>query len=60
MTSVLNGSLFFLADCAALGIVPPSVLAARARKPAVAVAALLVAAFVTYVLLAAAADLPRK
>ncbi len=60
MTSFLSGSLFFLAGCAALGIVPPSVLAARARKPAVAVAALLVAAFVIYVLLAAAANLPRE
>lgn len=59
MTSFLSGSLFFLAGCAALGILPPSVLAAKARKPAVAVIALLVAAFVIYVLLSAAADLPR-
>ncbi len=60
MTSFLSGSLFFLAGCAVLGIVPPSVLAAKARKPAVAVATLLVAAFVIYVLLAAAADLPHR
>lgn len=59
MTGFLSGSLLFLAGCAALGIVPPSVLAAQARKPAVAVIALVVAAFVIYVLLSAAADLPR-
>lgn len=60
MTGFLSGSLFFLAGCAALGVLPPSVLAAKARKPAVAVIALLVAAFVIYVLLSAAADLPRS
>lgn len=59
MTGFLSGSLSFLAGCAALGVLPPSVLAAKARKPAVAVIALLVAAFVIYVLLSAAADLPR-
>jgi hypothetical protein len=57
MTAFLTGSLFFLAGCAVLGTIPPSILAAKARKPAVAGMTLLTAAAVVYVLLAAAASL---
>ena len=57
MTDFLSASLFFLAGCAVLGIIPPSILAAKARKPAVAVLTLLTAASVVYVLVAAAASL---
>lgn len=60
MTSFLSIALLFFAGCAALGILPPSVLAAKARKPAMAVMAVLTAAFVIYVLLSAAADLRRS
>ena len=60
MTSFLSASLFFFAGCTVLGIVPPSLIAARARKPALAVLTLLIAAFVIYVLVAAATELPRN
>jgi hypothetical protein len=53
----LSASLFFLAGCAVLGTIPPSVLAAKARKPALAVLTLLIAGSVVYVLVAAAASL---
>jgi len=59
VTSFLSASLFLMAGCAVLGTVPPSVLAAKARQPAVAVTAILVAAFVIFVLLAAATSLAR-
>jgi hypothetical protein len=55
VTGFLSASLFFLAGCVVLGTIPPSVLAAKARKPTVAVITLLTAAFVVYVLVAAAA-----
>ncbi len=57
MTGFLSVSLFFLAGCAVLGTIPPSILAAKARKPALAVLTLLTAALVVYVLVAAAASL---
>ena len=60
MTSFLSASLFFISGCAVLGIVPPSLLAAKARKPGLAVLTLLIAAFVVYVLVATAATLPRS
>jgi hypothetical protein len=53
----LSASLLFLAGCTVLGIIPPSILAAKARKPVVAVMALLTAAFVVYVLVATATTL---
>jgi hypothetical protein len=53
----LSASLFFLAGCAVLGTIPPSILAAKARTPALAVLTLLTAAPVVYVLVAAAASL---
>jgi hypothetical protein len=59
MTSFLRVCLLVFAGCAVLGMVPPSVLAARARKPGPAMMALLIGAFVIYVLVTAAADLPR-
>ena len=40
-----------------LGTVPPSVLAAKARQPALAVTAILITAFVVFVLVTAAASL---
>jgi hypothetical protein len=52
-----SASLFFLAGCAVLGTIPPSILAAKARKPALAVLTFLTAASVVYVLVAAAASL---
>ncbi len=57
MTGFLSASLYFFAGCAVLGTVPPSVLAAKARKPAAAAMTLFIAAFVVYVLVAAAAGL---
>jgi hypothetical protein len=57
MTTFLRICLLAFAACAALGIVPPSVLAARARKPGTAMMTLLAAAFVIYVLISAAESL---
>jgi hypothetical protein len=54
MTTFLRFCLLAFAACAALGIVPPSVLSARARKPGTAMVTLLAAAFVIYVLVTAA------
>lgn len=59
MSTFLDVSLVAFAVCAALGMIPVAVLAARERKPAVAVLALLVAAFVIYVLVAAAIEVHR-
>ena len=60
VTGFLSAALLFFAGCAVLGVVPPSVLAARSRQPALAVMTLLIAAFVVYVLVAAAAELSRN
>ncbi len=57
MSTFLCISLYVFAGCAALGMIPSSVLAARARKPAMVVIALLIAAYVIYVLVAAAVKL---
>jgi hypothetical protein len=57
VTDFLSASLFFLAGCAALGTIPPSILAAKAREPTLAVLTFLIAALVVYVLLTAAASL---
>jgi len=48
------------AGCTVLGIVPAAVLAARARQPAPAVIALLVAAFVICVLISATMHLSHS
>jgi hypothetical protein len=58
MMTFLQISLLAFAGCTALGIVPASVLAAKARKPGPAMMAMLTAAFVIYVLIAAAERLP--
>lgn len=57
MTGFLSACLFFLAGCAVLGTIPPSILAAKARKPALAVMAFAATGVVVYVLLAAAVSL---
>jgi hypothetical protein len=54
MKTFLDASLYVFAGFAALGMIPTSVLAARERKPAMALVALLIAAFVIYVLVASA------
>jgi hypothetical protein len=57
MTTFLGISLYIFAGCAALGLIPPSLLAARERKPALVILTLLIAAYVIYVLIAAAVKL---
>jgi hypothetical protein len=54
MTAFLRICLLTFAAFAALGMLPPSVLAAKARKPGMAMVTLLAAAFVIYVLVTAA------
>jgi hypothetical protein len=54
MTSFLAVSLYVFAGSAALGMIPPAILAAKARKPGMVVVALVIAAYVIYVLIAAA------
>jgi hypothetical protein len=58
MITFLRICLLGFAGCAALGMVPPSVLAAKARRPGTAMMALLAAAFVIYILITAAERLP--
>jgi hypothetical protein len=58
MTTFLSTCLYIFAGCAALGLLPAAVLAARARQPAMVVISVLVAAFVIYVLVASAGKLP--
>jgi hypothetical protein len=57
MTTFLGVSLYIFAGCAALGLIPPSLLAAKERKPGLVIVALLIAAFVIYVLVSAATRL---
>jgi heme/copper-type cytochrome/quinol oxidase subunit 2 len=59
MTTFLAVCLYIFAGCAALGLLPAAVLAARARQHAMIVMSLLIAAFVIFVLVSAAAELPR-
>jgi hypothetical protein len=54
MTTFLSLCLLAFAGCAALGMLPASLLAAKARKRAPAMMALFAAAFVIYVLVTAA------
>src|SRR5947209_14038846 len=58
MSTFLRTCLYIFAACAALGLLPAAVLAARARQPVMIVVSLLVAAFVVFVLVAAAGELP--
>ena len=57
MTAFISVCLYVFAGCAVLGLLPAAVLAARARQPAMFVLSLLIAAFVIFVLVAAARDL---
>jgi hypothetical protein len=57
MNTFLSTCLYVLAGCVVLGIVPPFVIAGKARQPLIAVITLLVAAFVIYVLVTAAMKL---
>ncbi len=57
MTTFLGVSLYVFAACTALGLIPPSVLAAKAGKPAMVVVSVLIAAYVIFVLIAAARKL---
>jgi hypothetical protein len=59
MTTFVGVCLYIFAGCAALGLLPAAVLAAKARQPAMLVVALLVAAFVIFVLVTAAGELLR-
>jgi hypothetical protein len=59
MTIFLSDSLLAFAGCTALGILPPAVLAAKARQPATAALTVLVAFFAIFVLITAAVLLPR-
>lgn len=59
MTTFVSVCLYGFAGCAALGLLPAAVLAARARQPVMLVISLLIAAFVIFVLVTAAGDLPR-
>jgi hypothetical protein len=60
MTTFISVSLYIFAGCAALGLLPAAVLAARARQPVMIAISLLIAVFVIFVLVTAAAELPRR
>ncbi len=60
MTTFIRVSLYVFAACAALGLLPAAVLAARARQHAMIVVTLFVAAFVIFVLVTAAGDLRAR
>lgn len=57
MTTFLSTCLYIFAGCAALGLLPAAVLAARARQPAMIVISLAAAGFVIFVLVDAAGKL---
>lgn len=57
MKHFLAITLYVFAGCAALGWIPPAVLAARARRAETAMLTLLAAGFVIYVLVAAGWEL---
>jgi len=59
MSTFLRTCLYIFAACAALGLLPAAILAARARQPAMIILSLLVATFVIFVLVASAGELPR-
>jgi hypothetical protein len=60
MSTFLRTCLYIFAACAALGLLPAAILAARARQPAMVILSLLVASFVIYVLVASAGELPQR
>ena len=57
MITFISVCLYAFAVCAALGLIPAAVLAARARQPVMFAVALLAAAFVMFVLVTAAGGL---
>jgi hypothetical protein len=59
MSTFLRTCLYIFAACAALGLLPAAILAARARQPVMIIVSLVIAAFVVFVLVAAAGELPR-
>jgi len=59
MSTFLRTCLYIFAACAALGLLPAAILAARARQPAMLILSLLVATFVIFVLVASAGELPQ-
>ena len=58
MSTFLSTCLYVFAACAALGLLPAAILAARARQPVLIIMSLIVATFVVFVLVAAAGELP--
>jgi len=59
MSTFLKICLYIFAVCAALGLLPAAILAARARQPLMIVLSLIIATFVIFVLVASATELPR-
>jgi len=57
VSAVLAGCLYVFAVCAALGLVPAALLAARAGQRTTTVTVLVIAAFVIWVLVNAAGNL---
>jgi hypothetical protein len=57
VNTFLCGCLYVFAGCTVLGIVPPFVIAGKARQPLIAVVTLLIACFVVFVLITAAMKL---
>jgi heme/copper-type cytochrome/quinol oxidase subunit 2 len=57
MTTFLSTCLYIFAGCAALGLLPAALLAARARQPVMIIVSLAAAAFVIFVLVEAAGKL---
>ena len=57
MNTFLCGCLYAFAGCTVLGILPPFVIAGKARQPLIAVITLIVAGFVIFVLVSAAMKL---
>ena len=57
MTAFLSICLYIFAGCAALGLLPAALLAARARQPVMIIISLAAAAFVIFVLVEAAGKL---
>ena len=57
MITFLEVCLYAFAGCAAFGILPAAVLAAKARQPAMIAVSLIAAGFVMFVLISAAGDL---
>jgi hypothetical protein len=57
VTTFLGICLYAFAGCAALGLIPAAILAARARQPVMIVVSLAAAAVVMFVLIASAVRL---